>query len=79
MRRFRARLRMRLIRRRDHAVLRAEVIGGEASLPILLIEGEPFPPAEAAGYFLAKASAAELAQLRRGGYALLLAVEGVVP
>jgi hypothetical protein len=61
---------MRLIRRRDHAVLRAEVIGGEATLPILLIEGEPFPPAEAAGYFLAKATAAELAQLRRGGRAM---------
>jgi hypothetical protein len=39
VRSFRAGLRMRLIRRRDHAVLRAEVIGGEASLPLLLIEG----------------------------------------
>jgi hypothetical protein len=69
---------MRLIRRRDHAVMGAEVIGGEASLPILLVEGEPFPPAEATGYFLAEASAAELRELRRGGYSLLLAVEGAV-
>ncbi len=69
---------MKLIRRRDHAVMRAEVIGGEASLPVLLVEGEPFPPAEAAGYFLAEASAAELAELRRGGYSLLLALEGAV-
>src|SRR5713226_667969 len=46
MRRFRTGLRMRLIRRRDHAVMGAEVVGGEASLPILLIEGEPFPPAD---------------------------------
>jgi hypothetical protein len=70
---------MRLIRRRDHAVMRAEVIGGENSLPILLVEGEPFPPAEAAGYFLVEATVAELAELRRGGYGLLLAVERVVP
>jgi hypothetical protein len=69
---------MRLIRRRDHAVCKAEVAGGETSLPILLIEGQPFPPAEAAGYFLAEATAAELAELRRGGYVLLLAVEGAV-
>jgi hypothetical protein len=60
MRRFRAGLQMRLIRR-DHAVMRAEVAGGEASLPIFLVEGEPFPPADAAGFFLAEASAAELA------------------
>jgi hypothetical protein len=69
---------MRLIRRRDHAVMRAEVVGGEASLPILLMEGQPFPPAEAGGYFLAEASATELVELRRGGYALLLAVDGEV-
>ena len=56
MRRFRAGLHMRLIRRRDHAVMGAEVAGGEASLPILLIEGEPFPPAETAGYFLPQGS-----------------------
>jgi hypothetical protein len=75
MRRFRAGLHMRLIRRRDHAVMKAEVAGGEASLPILLIEGEPFPPAETAGYFLKEATAAELAELRRGGYSLLQAIE----
>jgi hypothetical protein len=80
MRRFRTGLHMKLIRRRDHVVCRAQVVGGEASLPILLIEGEPFPPAEAASYFLTEVSAAELAELRRGGYSLLLAVEGeVVP
>ena len=43
-------------------------------MPILLIEGTPFPAAETVGYFLADASAAELAELRRGGYALLRAV-----
>ncbi len=69
---------MRLIRRRDHSVRCAEVVrpGGETSLPILLIEGQPFPPNETAGYFLAEASAAELAELRRGGYALLHAIHG---
>ena len=52
---------MRLIRRRDFAVCDAELvrIGGEASLPTLLIEGEPFPAAETAGYFLADASVAD--------------------
>ena len=67
---------MRPIRRRDHAVCSAEIvrIGGEVSMPILLIEGTPFPAAETVGYFLADASAAELAELRRGGYALLGAV-----
>ncbi len=68
---------MRLIRRRDRAVLRAEVVG--ASLPILLIEGEPFPPEETAGYYLAEATAAELAELRRGGYALLQAIDASTP
>ena len=69
---------MRLIRRRDRSVRSAEVLrpGGEASLPILLIEGEPFPPEETAGYFLMEASAAELAELHRGGYALLHAIPG---
>jgi hypothetical protein len=67
---------MKLIRRRDHSVRHAEVLrpGGETSLPILLIEGEPFPPNETAGYFLAEASAAEIVELRRGGYTLLHAV-----
>jgi hypothetical protein len=58
--------------------MRAEVIRGEGSLPILLIEGEPFSPVEAAAYFLTEASALELADLRRGGYSLLLAVGGAV-
>ena len=68
---------MRLIRRRDRIVRCGEVVrpGGETSLPILLIEGEPFPPEETAGYLLADASAAELAELHRGGYALLRAID----
>ncbi len=67
---------MLLIRRRDHAILEAEILrpGGEASLPILFIDGEPFPPDETAGYYLHEASAAELAELQRGGYALLRSV-----
>ena len=72
---------MKLVRRRDHTIRSAEVVrpGGDTSLPILLIEGEPFPPNETAGYFLAEASAAELAELRRGGYALLHAIPGASP
>ncbi len=72
---------MRLIRRRDRTVRSAEVLrpGGETSLPILLIEGEPFPPEETAGYFLMEASAAELAELHRGGYTLLHAIPGASP
>lgn len=64
---------MKLVRRRDHALCNAEIIrlGGEASMPILLIEGAPFPAAETAGYFLAEASVVELGELRRGGYGLL--------
>jgi hypothetical protein len=56
---------MRVIRRRDHSLRHAQVVrsGGETSLPILLIEGEPFPPSETTGYFLAEASAAEIALL----------------
>jgi hypothetical protein len=67
---------MKLIRRRDYSVRHAELVrsGGETSLPILLIEGEPFPPNETTGYFLAEASAVEIAELRRGGYTLLRAV-----
>jgi hypothetical protein len=57
MRVFRPGLHMRLIRRRDHVVCRAEIVREGASLPILLVEGEPFPPTEAGGYFLAEASA----------------------
>jgi hypothetical protein len=69
---------MKLVRRRDHTIRSAEVVrpGGDGSLPILLIEGEPFPPNETAGYFLSEASSAELAELRRGGYALLHATPG---
>jgi hypothetical protein len=48
---------------------------GRLPFQILLIEGEPFPPAETAGYFLKEATAAELAELRRGGYSLLQAIE----
>jgi len=69
---------MTVIRRRDHKVLEAEVVrqGGESSLPILIIEGEPFPPGETAGYYLLRASELEVAELQRGGYALLRAVGG---
>lgn len=67
---------MKVIRRRDHSLRHVEVLrpGGETSLPVLIIEGEPFPPNETAGYFLAEASPAEMAELRRGGYTLLHAV-----
>jgi hypothetical protein len=69
-----------LIRRRDYAGLKAEVVEERPRFRASLSKAQPFHPAEAAGYFLAKASAAELVELRRGGYALLLAVEGeVVP
>jgi hypothetical protein len=65
------------MRRRDSAVRDAEVVrlGDETSLPILLIEGEPFPPGETAGYFILEASTVEIAELTRGGYRLLRAVE----
>ncbi len=68
---------MKLIRRRDCAVCHAEVVrpGDETSLPILLIEGEPFPADETGGYFILEAPAAELAELKRGGYRLLRALE----
>jgi len=68
---------VKLIRRRDRAVCDAEVvrIGDETSLPMLLIEGEPFPAAETAGYFILEVSVAELAELKRGGYRLLRALE----
>jgi hypothetical protein len=67
---------MTVIRRRDHAILEAEIIrpGDEASLPVLFIDGEPFPPDETAGYYLHEATEAELAELQRGGYSLLRAV-----
>jgi hypothetical protein len=64
---------MIIVRRRDHAVLEAEIVrlGDDTSLPILLINAEPFPPGETAGYYLREASEVELAELRRGGYTLL--------
>ncbi len=64
---------MTVIRRRDHAMLEAEIIrpGDDTSLPILFINGAPFPPGETAGYYLFEASEVELAELRRGGYTLL--------
>jgi hypothetical protein len=68
---------VKLIRRRDNAVRDAEVfrLGDETSLPILLIEGEPFPPGETTGYFILEVSIVELAELKRGGYRLLRALE----
>ena len=68
---------VKLIRRRDGAVREAEILrlGDEASLPMLLIEGEPFPPGETVGYFILEVSTVELAELKRGGYRLLRAVE----
>ena len=64
---------MTVVRRRDHALLEAEIVrpGDETSLPILFINGEPFPPGETAGYYLLEASEVELVELRRGGYTLL--------
>jgi hypothetical protein len=67
---------MTLIRRRDHAILEAEIVrpGDDVSLPILFVGGEPFPPGETVGYYLHEASDAELAELQRGGYTLLRSV-----
>ncbi len=67
---------MTVIRRRDCRVLEAEVLrpGDETSLPILFIDGQPYPPGETTGYYLLEVSEPELAELRRGGYALLRAV-----
>ncbi len=67
---------MTVVRRRDYKVLEAEILrpGGDTSLPILFIDNEPFPPDETAGYYLDKASAVELGELQRGGYALLRSV-----
>ena len=68
---------MKLKRRRDGAVCDAEIVrlGDETSLPMLLIEGAPFPAGETAGYFILEVSTVELAELKRGGYRLLRAVE----
>ena len=67
---------MTLIFRWDHNTLNAEIVrlAGEAFLPVLMIEGEPFPPHETAGSYLLDASVVEIAELQRGGYALLRAV-----
>jgi hypothetical protein len=64
---------MTLIRRRDHALLEAEILrpGDDTSVPILFINGAPFPPGETIGYYLFDASEVELAELKRGGYTLL--------
>ena len=68
---------VKLKRRRDSAICDAEVVrlGDETSLPMLLIEGEPFPAGETAGYFILEVSTVELAELKRGGYRLLRALE----
>jgi hypothetical protein len=42
---------------------------------MLLIEGEPFPLGETAGYFILEVPVVELAELKWGGYRLLRAVE----
>ena len=68
---------MKLLRGRDHALVDAEILrpGEDTSLPVLLIEGEPFAAGETAGYLLVEASAAEAAELHRGRYALLQLIE----
>lgn len=64
---------MTLLRRRDQKAIEAVVVrqNGGASLPILVIDGEPFLPDETAGYYVLAASEVERAELQRGGYALL--------
>lgn len=68
---------MRVIRRRDGALLEAELTTDHPTshrqAGVLLIGGEAFGPAELVGYVLAEASQAELAELRRSGYDLRLA------
>ena len=68
---------MKLLRRRDHALVDAEILrpGEDTSLPVLLIGGEPFAAGETPGYLLVEASAAEAAELYRGRYALLQLIE----
>ena len=65
---------MRVVRRRDGAMLPAEITADHATscqgAPVLLIAGEAYGPAELAGYVVAEATAAECAELRRGGYDL---------
>ena len=66
---------MKVVRRRDGAVLEAVITADHPSsrrqAPVLLIAGEPYDPAELAGYVLADVTPAERAELRRGGYDLL--------
>lgn len=63
---------MRVLRRRDQTAIDAEVLrpGGETAAPMLFIDGTPFPPDETAGYLLLEVSEVELAELKRGGYAV---------
>ena len=74
MRRFRAGLRMRLIRRRDYAVMGLRSSGERPRSRSSSSRGSP-SPRPPAGYFLKEATAAELAELRRGGYSLLQAIK----
>jgi hypothetical protein len=66
---------MILMRRRDGARINADITAGTSGgLAVLMINGEPFPPGETAGYVIVEASAAELAELQRAGYHMLRAV-----
>ncbi len=66
---------MILMRRRDGARIPAEITtSSSGGLAVLLINGEPFPPEETAGYVIVEASPADLAELSRAGYRLLRAV-----
>ena len=66
---------MILMRRRDGARINGEIAAGSSGgLAVLLINGEPFPQGETAGYVILEASAAELAELQRAGYHMLRAV-----
>jgi hypothetical protein len=66
---------MLLMRRRDGARIGAEIAASSTGgLAVLLINDEPFPPGETAGYVIIEASPAELAELARAGYHLLRAV-----
>jgi hypothetical protein len=57
---------MLLMRRRDGARIGAEIAASSTGgLAVLLINDEPFPPGETAGYVIIEASPAELAELAR--------------
>jgi hypothetical protein len=66
---------MQVIRRRDGALLDATLTTDHANssdgIPVLVIAGETYGPAETHGYLLKEADAGELAELRRWGYSLL--------